>query len=148
MSSSPFNQLLIDFPTQTDDSFSNFIESESSTLALQAARRICLDAPCPFNVLFIAGKSGLGKTHLLHAIGNHVAGHRIGERALYMDSARFTKSLNEEDKMEDALREILSADFFLLDDVHKMSGSPNAQEKLHHVYNILNQKKKENHFYR
>tara|TARA_Y100001960_G_C14670953_1_gene825950 strand:- start:269 stop:1009 length:741 start_codon:yes stop_codon:yes gene_type:complete len=136
------SQLIIAFPSYQDDSFSSFIPFESSEFAFQAAKSLCENSHYSFNSLFIAGESGLGKTHLLRAIGNYVAINSPEEKALYMDGGRFAQKVSEGDRMDGPLNEILSADYLLLDDVQKISGNFGAQEKLYHVYNVLNQNKK------
>ena len=138
------DQLILNFPYQLNDTFANFIESDSSSLALKAAKSLCKTPDISFQTLFIAGEPGLGKTHLLRAIGNYVASSQPGEKAHYLDAARFVQCLMEGETkaLENALNQILESDYFLLDNVHKISDSLDAQEKLHFIYNQLNQKKK------
>ena len=140
--SSSANQLVFNFSHPSNDTFANFIESESSKLALNAARALCGDSRPPFHTLFIIGESGLGKTHLLKAIGSHAK--QRGEKVHYINGDLFARSIikGETDAIEDALSRILHSDYFLLDDVHKISRSPDAQEKLHYIYNQLYPNKK------
>ena len=89
--SSSANQLVFNFSHPSNDTFANFIESESSKLALNAARALCGDSRPPFHTLFIIGESGLGKTHLLKAIGSHAK--QRGEKVHYINGDLFARSI-------------------------------------------------------
>lgn len=136
------SQLTLDFPAQPQYNFSNFIVTEGAEFAFSAAKQIC--SPVSFNTLFIAGGKGLGKTHLLISIGNHVAENFPDKMVLYMDCANFVRKMEEGDidMVDQAVSRILQVDYFLLDNVDWISTSAAAQEKLYFVYNSLMEKNK------
>jgi len=132
---SPSRQCLIHFPARPEYRFSNFIESKGSRFALACAREICSGEPVPYSSLYLSGPTGLGKTHLLMAIGNHLA--ETDTEALYVHCQDLIESL---DKGESALPGNLGTsgskvDFLLLDDIDRISGHSAAQEALYRVYN-------------
>lgn len=135
-------QLLLKFPAQPKYNFSNFIVSEGSKFAVTAAQQICASAP--FNTLFIAGDKGLGKTHLLMSIGNHVGENLPDKRALYVDCGDFVRGMEkgDADEVERTIDQILQADYFLLDNIDRISNHRSSQEKLYSIYNALTEREK------
>ena len=85
-------QLILDFPTQSEYSFSNFIVSDGSKIAFDAARQFCSDSS-PFNTLYFFGSKNLGKTHLLLSIGNQSAS--MNKKVLYVHGSDFVKKTDE-----------------------------------------------------
>jgi len=81
-------QLILDFPSQPEYSFSNFIVSDGSKIAFDAAREFCSDSSS-FNTLYFFGSKNLGKTHLLLSIGNQSAS--MNKKVLYVHGADFVK---------------------------------------------------------
>ncbi|MEC7640621.1 MAG: DnaA/Hda family protein [Nitrospinota bacterium] len=134
------HQLLLNFPNQPQYSFSNFIVSEGSRFAFSMAQKICDGGS--FSTLHISGERGLGKTHLLMSIGNHLAENFPDRKALYLDCITFVKTMDDSDTVELALKQILKVDYFLLDNVDQIAGHPHAQEKLYFIYNSLMEMKK------
>lgn len=142
--SSP-GQLLFDFPQRQEFIFSNFVLFRGNEFAFNAAKQIAEDPACPYQSLFLYGGRNLGKTHLLISIGNHIAQRFPEKKALYIHGEDFSRIV--EDNSPDVVGQILKKwrqiDFFLLDDVDRISGKPGAQEKLYGLYNShLEQKKK------
>ncbi|MFQ5715667.1 MAG: DnaA ATPase domain-containing protein [Nitrospinales bacterium] len=136
------HQLLLEFPAQPRYSFSNFIVSEGSEFAVTAAKQICISAP--FNTLFISGDKGLGKTHLLMSIGNHVGENFPDKKALYVDCDDFVRGIEKgrANEVERTVDQILQADYFLLDNIDRISNHRSSQEKLYSIYNALTDREK------
>lgn len=132
-------QLLLNFPARPEFSFSNFVVSRSCRLAFDSARQICSGDASPFKTLYLCGNKGLGKTHLLIAIGNQVAESFSDKKALYVSCRDFVGKIKAEDSgtFNQAVQKILNVDFLLLDDVDWISGQTVAQEKLYLIYNSL-----------
>lgn len=137
-------QLILDFPSRPEFKFSNFVLSEGSRFACEAARKISSDAPLAHSTLYLHGDHNLGKTHLLIAIGNHVSETQPGKKVIFINGQEFIRKTGEENSVEtmQTLRRLSETDYFLLDDVELLSGKPAAQEKLYHIYNILQEKNK------
>jgi len=142
---SPFSrQLILDFPSRPEFKFSNFVKSEGSDFALQTARQIAESPDLPYNTLYIYGDRSLGKTHLLMAIGNYVSENFPGKKIIFINGREFVQKFAEENSLEITknINRLLESDYFLLDDVDRISGKPLAQEKLYHIYNTLREKNK------
>jgi len=133
-------QLVLNFPAQPKYSFSNFIVSEGSRFALSMAQSICDGGS--FNTLYISGEKGLGKTHLLMSIGNHIAENSPDKKVLYLNCGTFVKIIDDSDIVEQAMNQVIEVDYFLLDNIDMIAGHPPAQEKLYFVYNSLMARKK------
>ena len=124
-------------------SFDNFIVGESNQLAYQAARAIVENrgnAPAGYNPLLLYAGSGLGKTHLLHAIGN--AALEQGRSVLYVTSEQFTNefvSAINRRAMREFRDRYRGVDLLLLDDVQFLAGKEQTQESLFHTFNDLHQ---------
>ena len=135
-------QFIIDFPSQPEYSFSNFVVSEGSNVAFDAARQFCNDPPALFNTLYLFGGKILGKPHLLISIGNQFAS--MGKKALYVHGSDFIRKTDE--KANGSSGEFVSilsnTDIFLLDAVDHIANQPASQEKLYLIYNSLIEKGK------
>lgn len=120
--------------------FENFIEGKSNAQARAAALQVAEAPGERFNPLLIYGESGLGKTHLMHAIGNHIAAS--GERAhvLYVGAEKFVRDLitsirgNTTEQFKAHYR---SVDALLIDDIHFFVGKSGSQEEFFHTFNEL-----------
>jgi len=118
--------------------FSSFVVGSSNRLAHAAALGVAERAGTSHNPLFIYGGVGLGKTHLLHAIGHMVL--QIPIRVIYVTAEQFTNEFIaglRERRIEDFDNKYRSVDMLLIDDVQFFAGKQETQEKLFHTFNDL-----------
>lgn len=141
MSDNP-RQTIINFPSQPEYNFTNFVIYKNSEIAYFAAKDICADGELDYKTLYISGASGLGKTHLLMAIGNHVAENFPDKKALYLRSEDFIRNAAEEkaDATNKTLDQLEDVDFLLMDNMDEIAGDELGQEKLYHIYNTLTER--------
>ncbi len=123
--------------------FSNFVEGDCNRFARAAALAVA-DAPgkTPFNPLMIYGGSGLGKTHLIQAIGNIIVQRKSARRVIYVTSEQFTAEFIkaiQSGKLESFNRLYRSVDVLLLDDVQFFMTKEKTQEEFFHTFNYLHQ---------
>ncbi|MDP7142874.1 MAG: chromosomal replication initiator protein DnaA [Alphaproteobacteria bacterium] len=120
--------------------FENFVVGKPNALAHAAARRVVESANVPFNPLFIYGGVGLGKTHLMHAIGWEMQNQNPDLNIMYLSAEKFmyqfVKSLRAKDTMafKDTFR---SVDVLMMDDIQFISGKESTQEEFFHTFNAL-----------
>jgi chromosomal replication initiator protein len=120
-------------PSQT---FTSFVVAPFNHFAFAAARSVCETHPLAYNPLFIEGPPGLGKTHLLQAIGNHFAANRAGS-AVYLECRKlgenhFTSQDFSLAQLRQSLREV---EILLIDDVHLLPSDGNLQQYLLEIFN-------------
>ena len=132
------------FPLSADYTFSSFIRGKNNHLAHAAseavAHAVLRDEEKTYNPLFIYGSVGLGKTHLLQAIGNAVMNEDRHRAVVYTTSERFAIELINaiRDNSTGAFREkYRGIDLLLIDDVHFLQGKEATQEELFHTFNEL-----------
>jgi chromosomal replication initiator protein len=109
----------------------NFIEGKSNHLARAAALQVCENPGLSYNPMFIYGGSGLGKTHLIHAIGNEILKHRPDSKVRYVSSSTYVSELvkaYQHKTFDDMRRRYHSLDLLLVDDVQFFSGKQSTQE--------------------
>lgn len=128
--------------------FESFVEGSSNAEAYAACLAVCTNGPTgAFNPLMLFGNSGLGKTHLLHAVGNYLRKEKPEARVLYMYSGDFVSLLIEAMKtknvhgntVERVKEQLLDCDYFLIDDIQNLQHA-SSQEIFFTVYNKLLQK--------
>ena len=123
-----------------DFTFGNFVEGKSNQLARAAAMQVAENPGRAYNPLFIYGGVGLGKTHLMHAIGNHIRTRNKDARIAYVHSERFVGDMvralqhNTINEFKTAYR---SLDALLIDDIQFFAGKERSQEEFFHTFNAL-----------
>ena len=120
--------------------FENFIVGNNNNLAQAASLAVAENPGNKYNPLFIYGGSGLGKTHLLQAIGNHFVKHNPDKRVLYTTSEKFTYELVgaiREKTNQDFRNKHRTVDLLLMDDVQFLATKELAQEEFFHTFNTL-----------
>jgi len=120
--------------------FANFVVGEASRLAVAAARSVALRPGRAYNPLFIYGPTGLGKTHLLHAVGNEALRHNRNLKVRYAAADTFffelIQAIERNTRIEFKNR-YRALDILLLDDVHYLVGKERLQEEIFHIFNHL-----------
>ena len=133
-------------PLNTDYTFESFVRGKNCDLAYFAAEAVSDKLGTAYNPLFIYGSVGLGKTHLLQAIGNRVLQRYPGKSVMYTTSERFAIELinairnNTTPAFRSKYRVI---DLLLIDDVHFLEGKEATQEELFHTFNELHGNEKQ-----
>ena len=120
--------------------FETFIEGPNNSLALNAAIAVSSKEQNPYNPLFLYSDVGLGKTHLLHAIGN--SSNQNGNTVVYTTGEKFTNEFifSIRDKSTDRFKaSYIGTDVLLIDDIQFISGKEQTQEGFFHIFNDLHQ---------
>ncbi len=126
--------------------FDSFIVDQSNELAYAACQRVAQSADPVFNPLFIHGGVGLGKTHLLHALGWGIRRHHPDKTVLYLSAEqfmyRFVRALRDKDMMsfKDQCRNV---DVLMIDDMQFIAGKESTQEEFFHTFNALIDQRKQ-----
>ncbi len=129
--------------------FDNFVVGEKNKLAHGIALQVAKAPSLAFNPLFIYSNSGLGKTHLMHAIGNNVSQHHPQKKILYVSSEEFTTDLVEslnssnKNKLRAFKRKYRTVDVLLIDDIQFLEGKDATEEEFFHIFNELYNKNKQ-----
>jgi len=120
--------------------FDTFVEGKSNQLAHAAARQVAENAGGSYNPLFIYGGVGLGKTHLMHAVGNHLQQKDSNAQVLYVHSERFVQDMVKAlqlNAINEFKRFYRSLDALLIDDIQFFAGKERSQEEFFHTFNAL-----------
>jgi chromosomal replication initiator protein len=127
--------------------FDTFVAGPSNQLAFAASQAAASSYPPKYNPVFICGGVGLGKTHLLHAIGHQQLGNRPGSRIVYISSERFMNEYIQAirtGKMHEFRRNYREGiDVLLVDDVQFLAGKEGTQDEFFHTFNALHENQKQ-----
>jgi len=120
--------------------FDSFVEGKSNQLAKAAATQVADNPGSAFNPVFIYGGTGLGKTHLLHAVGNGILAKKENAKIVYMHSERFVQDMVkalQNNAIEEFKRYYRSVDALLIDDIQFFANKERSQEEFFHTFNAL-----------
>ena len=120
--------------------FENFVEGKSNQLARAAAWQVADNLKHGYNPLFLYGGVGLGKTHLMHAVGNHLLKKNPAAKIVYLHSERFVADMVKALQMNainDFKRYYRSVDALLIDDIQFFAKKERSQEEFFHTFNAL-----------
>lgn len=120
--------------------FDTFVEGKSNQLAHAAAQQVSQNAGGSYNPLFIYGGVGLGKTHLMHAVGNHIQSQNPNAKVVYLHSERFVADMVKAlqlNAINEFKRYYRSVDALLIDDIQFFAGKERSQEEFFHTFNAL-----------
>jgi len=123
-----------------DYKFDNFVVGKSNQLARAAARQVAENPGYAYNPLFIYGGVGLGKTHLMHAIGNYLVDQKPGAKVVYLHSETFVATMVtalQLNAINEFKRFYRSVDALLIDDIQFFAGKERSQEEFFHTFNAL-----------
>ncbi|MCK8130316.1 chromosomal replication initiator protein DnaA [Pseudoalteromonas sp. 2CM39R] len=120
--------------------FDSFVEGKSNQLAKAAATQVADNPGSAFNPVFIYGGTGLGKTHLLHAVGNGIMANKPDAKIVYMHSERFVQDMVkalQNNAIEEFKRYYRSVDALMIDDIQFFANKERSQEEFFHTFNAL-----------
>lgn len=120
--------------------FENFVEGKSNQFARAAAIQVAENIGQTYNPLFIQGGVGLGKTHLMHAIGNMILARNPKARVVYLNSERFVQDMVkalQHNAIDEFKRYYRSVNALLIDDIQFFAGKERSQEEFFHTFNAL-----------
>lgn len=120
--------------------FDTFVEGKSNQLARAASLQVASNPGLAYNPLFIYGGVGLGKTHLMHAIGHRILEGMPNRRVIYLHSERFVADMIkalQHNVIDDFKHHYRTADALLIDDIQFFAGKERSQEEFFHTFNAL-----------
>ena len=126
--------------------FDTFVIGNSNGLAHAACVAVAEAPAKAYNPLFLYGGVGLGKTHLMHAIGHHIITQKKNAKVAYISSEKFTNELInsiKDDKNEDFRNKYRNVDILLIDDIQFIAGKERTQEEFFHTFNSLHEANKQ-----
>ena len=123
-----------------ENTFDNFVVGKSNQLARAAAQQVAENPGYAYNPLFIYGGVGLGKTHLMHAIGNYLVSKKPDAKVVYLHSETFVATMVtalQLNAINEFKRFYRSVDALLIDDIQFFAGKERSQEEFFHTFNAL-----------
>ena len=128
------------------NTFESFVVGTNNNFCFAAAKAVAEAPGKSYNPLFLYGGVGLGKTHLLHAIGQHVTGTKKGARVAYVSSEKFTNEYIDaiqNNKLPTFRKKYRQTDVLLIDDIQFLAGKERIQEEFFHTFNALHESHKQ-----
>ena len=126
--------------------FENFVVGKNNSLAHAAALAVAEAPGEAYNPLYLYGGVGLGKTHLMHAVGNELLKKDKNKKVLYVTSEKFTNEIVnaiKDQKTEQFKNKYRNVDVLLIDDIQFIAGKASVQEEFFHTFNTLRESKKQ-----
>lgn len=120
--------------------FDSFVEGKSNQLGRAASFQVAENPGVAYNPLFIYGGVGLGKTHLMHAVGNEILKKKPDAKVIYLHSERFVADMVkalQSNAMNEFKKYYRSVDALLIDDIQFFAGKERSQEEFFHTFNAL-----------
>ena len=130
----------IGLPLEPRYSFDSFVVGKSNELAYNAARTLAEGGPVSFNPLFLHGTTGLGKTHLMHAIGGELRARNPDAKVAYLSAEKFMVEFLAALRAKDTIsfkQRLRSVDLLMIDDVQFIAGKESTQEEFFHTMNEI-----------
>ena len=128
------------------NTFDTFVVGANNNFSFAAAKAVAEAPGKSYNPLFLYGGVGLGKTHLLHAIGQHVSGSKKGARVAYVSSEKFTNEYIDgiqNNQLAKFRKKYRQTDVLLIDDIQFLAGKERIQEEFFHTFNALHESHKQ-----
>ncbi len=127
-------------PMEPRNNFDSFVVGKSNELAYNAARALAEGGPVAFNPLFLHGGTGLGKTHLMHAIGNEYQARHPRARIAYLSAEKFMVEFLAALRAKETIafkQRLRAVDLLMIDDVQFIAGKESTQEEFFHTMNEI-----------
>ncbi len=140
ISVSPTTSQVFSSNLNSTSTFDSFVEGKSNQLAKAAAMQVADNSGTAYNPLLIYGGVGLGKTHLMHAVGNQILKHKPNAHVVYLHSERFVQDMVkalQHNAIDNFKRHYRSVDALLIDDIQFFAGKERSQEEFFHTFNAL-----------
>jgi chromosomal replication initiator protein len=128
------------------NTFETFVVGNNNNFSYAASLAVAQSPGKSYNPLFLYGGVGLGKTHLLHAIGQYVCGHKKGARVAYVSSEKFTNEYIDgiqNNQLAKFRKKYRQTDVLLIDDIQFLAGKERIQEEFFHTFNALHESHKQ-----